>query len=128
MQIAQLLQQVKDLNLPQNEYAIFGSATLAIRNLRESPNIDLIVTNQLWTKLLETYTPDDEGFIRTKQVKISNWWFAPTKKSITTMINEAEIIEGLPFVKLDDVLSYKQNLNRDKDIIDVKLIKNFLRK
>ncbi len=73
------------------------------------------------------YIPDEEGFIHIGQIKISNWWFAPTRKDIPTMIKEAEIIDGIPFVRLEEVRDYKAFLNRDKDKNDVRLIDQFLK-
>ncbi len=127
MKIEELITILKKQNFPKNEYAVFGSAVLAIRGIREAPNIDVIVTNKLWTQLLEkSYAPDEEGFIRISQIKLSNWWFAPTRKDIPTLIKEAEIINGIPFVKLAEVRDYKSLLKRDKDKMDVKLIDKFL--
>lgn len=127
MMIKKLIEQLKGLLLPFGEYAVFGSAVMAVRGIREAPNIDIIVTNKLWQKLMSSgYIPDSEGFIRTKQIKISNWWFAPTRKDIPTMIKEAELIEEVPFVKLEEVRSYKKALNRDKDKLDVAYIDKYL--
>lgn len=127
MKTSDLIDQVKEMNLTRGEFAIFGSAVMAIRGMREVPNIDLIVTDKLWSELLERgYLPDYEGFIRKNMVKISNWWFATTRRSIPMMIEDAETIQGLPFVKLDEVRFYKSKLNREKDIADVKLIDRYL--
>jgi predicted nucleotidyltransferase len=127
MDIKNLIQNLKSHNLPKSDYAVFGSAVMAVRGMREAPNIDVIVTNKLWSELLEKNRPDEEGFIRlTGQIKISNWWFAPTRKTISQLITEAEEIDGLPFVQLDEVLDYKQGLNRPKDIEDVRLIKEYM--
>lgn len=127
MKIDKLIKKLKKQNLRKGEYAVFGSAVLAIRGIREAPNIDVIVTDKLWKELLEkNNTPDEEGFIRIGPVKISNWWFAPTRKDIPSMIKEAETINGVPFVRLEEVRYYKSLLNREKDRNDVKLIDNFL--
>lgn len=127
MKTSDLIDQVKEMNLPKGDFAIFGSAVMAIRGMREVPNIDLIVTDKLWSELLRKgYVPDYEGFIRKNMVKISNWWFATTRRSIPMMIEDAETIQGLPFVKLDEVRFYKSKLNREKDITDVKLIDRYL--
>lgn len=125
MDIKELLDKLHSLKLPDGEYAVFGSAVMAVRGMREAPNIDVIVTNKLWKDLLTIHTPDEEGFVRIGQVKISNWWFAPTKKPLSQLISEAEIIEDTPFVRLQEVLDYKVGLNRDKDKQDVKLIREF---
>lgn len=127
MKTSDLIDQVKEMNLTKGEFAIFGSAVMAIRGMREVPNIDLIVTDKLWSELLEKgYIPDYEGFIRKSMVKISNWWFAATRRPIQAMIEDAEMIQGLPFVRLDEVRFYKSKLNREKDIADVKLIDRYL--
>lgn len=127
MEIEKLIESLKKQNLPKGEYAVFGSAVMAIKGLRVAPNIDVIVTNKLWELLLsKRHKPDEEGFIRIGQIKISNWWFAPTRKDIPVMIKEAEIISGIPFVQLAEVRDYKKFVNRDKDINDVKLIDKYL--
>ncbi len=124
--IETLINLVKKQKLPKGQYAVFGSAVLGIRGMRKVPNIDIIVSDTLWNTLSETHKPDEEGFIRLGPIKISNWWFAPTRKDIATMIREAEVIKGIPFVQLREVRAYKALLNREKDIRDVALIDQFL--
>jgi hypothetical protein len=126
MDIKVLIANLKKESLPIGEYAVFGSAILAVKGLREAPNIDVIVTDKLWEELKDNQEPDEEGFIRRNSIKFSNWWFAPTRKNIPTMIKEAETIEGIPFVKIEEVLDYKKFLNRYKDKKDVELIREFL--
>ncbi len=127
MNIDYLIDTLKKQNFPKGQYAVFGSAVMAVRGIREAPNIDVIVTDKLWIDLLDKrHKPDEEGFIRIAQIKISNWWFAPTRKTIPTMIKEAEILKGVPFVKLEEVRDYKTFVNREKDKNDVKFIDQFL--
>ncbi len=40
----ELFKKVKNLNLPIGDYALFGSAPMGIRGLRECHDIDIIVT------------------------------------------------------------------------------------
>lgn len=46
-----LFEKFKALNLPLGEYAIFGSGPMAIRELRESADIDLVVTEKFFEEL-----------------------------------------------------------------------------
>ena len=126
MDIKELIAKTKRVGLEQEQFAVFGSAVMAVRGMREAPNIDIIVTDKQWIELLKTDKPDDEGFIRRGPVKISNWWFAPTKKPLPQLIKEAEMIDGLPFVQIENVLDYKIGLQSHKDIRDVEMINNYL--
>jgi len=51
-------------------------------------------------------------------------WFADVNK----LIDEAEIIQGFPFVKLEYVLDWKRKFAREKDLVHVKLIEEYLAK
>ena len=44
------------------------------------------------------------------------------------LIDEAEIIDNLPWVHIEHVLEYKKILNREKDIADIKIIEDYLAK
>ncbi len=45
-----LFQRVKDLKLPMGKHALFGSAPMGIRNLKECHDIDIVVTEDLWNE------------------------------------------------------------------------------
>ncbi len=47
-----LLTELKTLNLPLGHFAIFGSAPLAIRGLRDSHDLDIIVSDELYEDLM----------------------------------------------------------------------------
>lgn len=46
-----LFQKVKDLNLPFGKYALFGSAPMGIRGLKDCHDIDIIVTEDIWNDI-----------------------------------------------------------------------------
>jgi hypothetical protein len=121
------LNELKNLKLPPEQFAVFGSGPLAIRGLREANDLDIIVTKKLWNKLIEKYNPTEKG----NEIIISNisifqdWkpWFS----EIETLIKGADIIDEIRYVKLDKVMKWKQNLNREKDQKDIQLIKKYLK-
>lgn len=130
---------VKKLNLPVGQYAITGSGALGIRNLREIGDIDIIVTNELWNTLAAKYVIVEEAGVKrivfpdgiveglgecsfyTEERDLD----APT---ITERIARAEIIEGLPFESLEYVVYYKRKMGREKDLRDVQIIEEWLKK
>jgi hypothetical protein len=47
---------------------------------------------------------------------------------VEKMIKEADIIDGLPFVKLEYLIEWKKFFRREKDLKDIELIEEFLKK
>ena len=127
------LDELKTLNLPADQYAIFGSGPLAIRNLRDANDIDIIVKQELWDIIAKQHNPQQKETpkgmstsINIGNLEIYNTWLNLTPK-INEMIDSAEIIDNLPFVKLEHVIEWKKFMGRDKDINDLKLIKEYLK-
>lgn len=124
------LLKLRKLNLPTDEYAVFGSGPLAIRGIKDSNDLDIIVKSDLWDKLTKRYLPQDgqyAKFIRIGSIEIyKNWkpWFSDSDK----LINDADIFDGVRFVKLNHVLSWKKEYNREKDKKDVQLIEEYQQK
>jgi len=48
-----LLKELRKLNLPEGEFAVFGSGPMAIRGIRPAGDLDLIVTPAVWDFLLK---------------------------------------------------------------------------
>jgi tRNA A-37 threonylcarbamoyl transferase component Bud32 len=120
------LSKLKKLNLPVNEYAIFGSGPLSIRGIRESEDIDIIVKPKLWDKLTKTYVQQNEELIKIDSIEIYKNWF-PQWGDINKLIDDADIFKGIRFVKLKHVLAWKKVYNREKDKKDMQLIKAFIK-
>lgn len=130
----ELFENVRSLNLPIGEYAIFGSGPMGIRGMRELHDIDLIVSEKIYVEYKKK-----EGW-QAKEVKENNdcfkglvnhnlniemWkdWY--TNWYVKELIDEAEIIDGLPFVKLDVLVKWKGFYGREKDLKDVEIIDKY---
>jgi hypothetical protein len=128
----ELFQRVKELNLPIGEYAIFGSGPMGIRNLREMHDIDLIVSDRIFDeyskkqewKIKEIYGYRDWLKNDSLEIEMGRDW--DEGWDVEGMIREAEIIDGLPFVKLDYLIKWKKFSGREKDLRDVEIINKFL--
>jgi hypothetical protein len=129
-----LFKRVKGLNLPLGKYALFGSAPMGIRGLKECSDVDLIVSEEIWqeykTKSGWEYKITENGVehIESEDGQIQLWhdwrpWYQDTRP----FIDSAEIIDGLPFVKLEKVVEWKKKFGRDKDLKDLEAIEKFLR-
>ncbi|MCA1832293.1 MAG: hypothetical protein ABR548_10390 [Actinomycetota bacterium] len=121
-----LLDQIPDLDLLEGNWAIFGSGPLAVRGLRDPRDLDVIVTEELWSQLTKRYNAHlhENGLSRIQvgDIEILSGWHPPLSKSVSQLIEEAELIEGIPYVRLDQVLEWKRLRASDKDIVDISLI------
>lgn len=125
-----LFQRVKELKLPMGKYALFGSAPLGIRKLKNCRDIDIVVTEDLWDEYKQKNwklrtKPHGSKYLWNKKIELWKDW-QPGQWDIKQLIKEAEIINDLPFVRLERVLEYKKLLGRKKDLADIKIIKKFL--
>ncbi len=119
-------EELKKLNLPLGQYAIFGSGPLAIRGLRENNDIDIIVTDKLWQNLTKKYKKFivESNHIRIGHISIFHNWL-PWFPDASSLIKEAEIINNLPFVKLKHVKQWKEKSPKQKDKDDLTLLKQW---
>jgi 8-oxo-dGTP pyrophosphatase MutT (NUDIX family) len=127
----ELFERVKLLNLPIGEYAIFGSGPLGIRNLREIHDIDLIVSEKVYDQYKgkegwEIRDMENDNGLVNEELAIEMWNDWGNDWNVNEAIREAEIIEGLAFVKLEWLLKWKKYLNREKDLKDIKIIEKYL--
>jgi hypothetical protein len=132
MSNAELFQRVKAMELPVGKYALFGSAPMGVRNLKDCRDADVIVTADLWEKYRndpawrgQTSASGNEG-LANGDIELWRSW-KPWFPDVETLIAEAELIDGLPFVRLERVLAWKKQYGREKDLKDVEIIEKFLR-
>ncbi len=131
-----LFQKLKELNLPKGKFAVFGSGPMAVRGLRECRDLDVIVAKDVFDefknkKEWELKKTEKSEYLENSGIELwKDWgpdWFPEGTWDIQKLINEAEIIDDLPFVKLEEVLKWKNILRREKDLADIKLIEDFYR-
>ncbi len=127
----ELFQKVKELHLPVGKYALFGSAPLAIRGIRECRDIDMIVSEDVWEEYKRkgwecAVAAHGSEYLSHDDIELWKDWY-PGEWDVSDIIAKAEIIDGLPFVTLDTVVKWKKLKGREKDIRDIELIEEFLK-
>lgn len=131
MQFVKQMNGLRKLNLPRDEFAICGSGPLAVREIRDSHDIDIIVKKKLWKQLAKKYpvhqSDNNRNFIQIRDIEMYEDWF-PLLENAGKFIETADVINGFRFVKLDYVMKWKKIMNREKDQIDIKLIEKYLKK
>jgi hypothetical protein len=121
------LKELKSLNLPTGKFAIFGSAPMTIRGIRESVDLDIIVKKDLWSELVKKYPDSLQEYplcLKIGNIEIYKDWLMLSDK-IDEMIDNAETIANFPFVQLKYVVEWKKQFGREKDIEDLKLIQKY---
>jgi len=122
-----LLGELKKLNLPSDQFAIFGSGPLAVRNIRDVDDLDVIVKPDLWKELCKKHENENNKVIHIGRIDLFRQWI-PWFDDIIPVIDSADIIDGIRYVNLEYLLKWKKAMNREKDQKDIKLINEFLKK
>jgi predicted nucleotidyltransferase len=126
---------VLDNILEKDDFAIFGSGPMYIRDIKEKlKDLDIIVNQKGWNKLIQHYeskntnsgfgnliTINNEGI----EIEIFDMW-GPGKWDLDELIKTSDKIEEVNFVTLENVLKWKKEMNREKDVEDIKKINEFL--
>jgi hypothetical protein len=125
---------VTELDLDRRDFVIFGSGPLLAHGLRRRiSDLDIVARGTVWRRVSQHGSPAAGtingaplalfcgGLIQFSAGWISEDWDADD------LIDRAEIIHGLPFAQLTDVLAYKQMLRRPKDRTDIEALLDLLR-
>jgi hypothetical protein len=128
-----IISDVKKLQLPVGKYSVVGGSALAARGIREAGDIDLIVTEDLYEKLKadgweEKEKKPDHYHLYKGNVEVAKSFahIERCKLQPENVIGGSEIINGVPFMSLNDLLELKRAMAREKDLRDIRLIENYL--
>lgn len=133
MQFDLLLKQLKELNLPSDQFAVTSSGPMAVRGIREARDLDIVVTDELWTEISKKYPIIPKDLCDTLQIGdievLGNFSKNPDSgiATVDQQVDTADIIDGVRFVNLDLIIKFKQTLGREKDLKDIALIKEYLK-
>ncbi|WP_336113505.1 hypothetical protein [Streptomyces sp. PTD9-10] len=121
------------LKLPRGEYVVCGSAALYVRGLRaRMGDLDVLARGEAWERALALGAPEAtvSGYgLRvvhpTASIEIMDRWTPGW--STDRLIDDADVIDGVPFMRLGDVLRWKIAAARPKDHADVAAIRHLYR-
>ena len=127
-----IIQKIKELNLPSTQYIIVASSVLDVLGIRKASDIDIAVTKDLFNKMRKTGEWEEvekynkiflkkEGFDIIPQLDWENY-----TTTTEEAISNALIIEDIPFMNLNELIKFKTALGREKDFRDIKLINEYL--
>ena len=129
------IDEVKKLDLPAGEYLVCGSGIMSALGIRECSDIDLLVTPSLFEELKrrgwDYHEVEIDGRSRPKLTygpaeAYTELWYGNERVPGDALIAEAEIIDGVPFQPLHELLKMKRAMNREKDRRDIESIEKYL--
>jgi hypothetical protein len=124
-----LIAKLLKLELPSDDFAVFGSGPMMAHGLKESRDLDLIARGAAWEKALVlgelAKTPKGDDKVTIGDIEIFSAW-GPGQWDIDALIDGAEIIGGIRFVRLEEVLKWKRLMGRPKDAGHIALIEEHL--
>ena len=123
-----LFDLLRSLELPMGDYAIFGSGPLSVREIIEGTNdLDVISRGSAWERALSAgeliSLPDGAKIVSCFDGAVTigmNWAYGDF--DINELIDTAEMIDSLPFVRLEHVVRYKEIAARPKDLTHLELL------
>jgi hypothetical protein len=120
---------ITELQLDRRDFVIFGSGPLLAHGLRRRiHDLDIVARGDTWQKVRE-YGVAESGTVN--GAPIAQFWdghiqfsagWVSARWNAGQLIDRAEVIQGLPFARLADVLAYKQELRRPKDRPDIAVL------
>lgn len=124
----QRLTLIQSLQLPERQYVVVGGAALSIRGVRDTDDIDLVVTPELFELLSRSgwsdkLRPNGKPGLRWEcfeaYLDVNTETF---DRSTSWLIENAEAIHGIPCVDLDTLVGWKRAYGRAKDLQDVEIL------
>lgn len=134
-----IFKEIKQIGLPDNNFVVVGSAILQIKNIREANDLDILVSKNSYEqfksssgwKLIERNPIGREKweFIEREYVQIYFRFYGAKEYNLDYFLinpSHAEVINGIHFISLKELIRSKQEWGRPKDIKDIDLIKEYL--
>lgn len=121
-----LIRRLIALDLERKDFVIFGSAPLLVYGIRRNiGDLDIVARGAAWRKAAElgvhaTAASTGAPMIHFwgGRIEIFQEWLSKDWDS-DELIDQANVVGGLRFARMADVLAYKRTLMRPKDRIDI---------
>ena len=126
MKKIELLNLLKELNFPKDEYYVLSGASLVLRGIRKEANdLDLCISEELFNEIKDKYNLAEGNKNECGFYKINdNLEIVVNKKEDFKM----EIGEKYNLADLQTILDFKIKRNKPKDQKDIENIKKHLEK
>lgn len=133
MKQVDIIPKIQNLKLPTGQYVVFGSGPIGVRGIREINDLDIVVTPEVYAKIKKqpgwkeiTKPEGNLNLVKEEYEIMADYNVGVYNPDTKKLIAKAELIDGVPFVPLNEVLVWKNASRRPKDLVDIELINTYL--
>lgn len=128
MRLAEAVARLGALGLPVGHYAVHASGVMLAHGLiDEAGDLDLVARGPAWERAQALGTVHagrwDRVVLVAPGIEVFDGWMGV---DVDALIAAATWVGGLPCVPLEEVLAFKERLNREKDRAHVTLLRAHL--
>ena len=122
------IDKIKALKLARKQYVVIGGAVLEMYGIRQTNDVDIVVSKSVYNRLSkhhwkEFVLDDGKKILSRSGYKIMQSWMG---KNLEDFQRNSIVVNGIPVMGLEDIISCKLSHGRKKDLQDVKRIKEFM--
>lgn len=135
MNTEEVIAAIKKLNFPLGDYIIMGGSSLAIREIRPTKDLDLLVSSRLYTELAQSLPEDPEYFRKWNRKRLKSdileiypdFYLEKENifQNVSKIISNADIVNNLPIQPLAHLEHAKRDNSREKDLQDIVLMNEY---
>lgn len=126
-----IIERVRQLQLPPDEFVVIGSGVLDALELRASDDIDLAVSNTLFDQLKQRgwqsqYKEGEEYLIDGQAEAWHGWSGGPPHHTFDELYEASLVVDGIHFANPKFVIGWKRGRGTPKDLTDIQLLEEYL--
>jgi hypothetical protein len=123
-----IITTLRAMNIPSDKYIVTMGAVLSVHGIRTAGDIDIIFDPSLEKDLEEkgfVFSPTSHDVTYRKRYVSGDIEAFPNFYNIGTFKEclqkyTREMVDGIPFMSLQDVLHVKSLFGREKDVVDIR--------
>jgi high affinity sulfate transporter 1 len=122
------IEMVRRLGLKQGSYVVIGGAVLEVLNLRETNDVDIVVSDEVYTQYRDhkhwaEYVQDNGKKVLSHDgYNLMHTWMG---SSLKHLMHHSFEVEDVTFMSVDELIEAKRHLGRKKDLDDIMLLENY---
>jgi hypothetical protein len=122
-------QELRALSLPAGEYVVVGGGVLAMRGIRDTEDIDLVVSERLFADLqaqgwrAKTRPNGKPGLKHGLIEAYLDVNCESFERSTSWLLENAQVLDGIPTIDLETLENFKAGYGRPKDLRDLTLLR-----